>query len=87
MSTYYKYLKYRHKYFQQAGRCEPFREDDCSVNPSTGRCTQVELGEGDGTCICNYTTERCVLQDKLRGSRVIINKLKKSLAESRSGKQ
>ena len=75
MSSYHKYLKYRQRYLkyqqylgQQAGRCEAFHQDDCSINPKTGRCHQVEVGEGDQHCVCNYQTERCVLSDLLPGT-------------------
>jgi hypothetical protein len=68
MSNYHKYLKYREKYLQLAGRCSAFNTDDCAVNQDSGYCHQVELGQGDNHCVCNFTTERCVRNDLLPGT-------------------
>ena len=79
---YHKYQKYRNKYLQIAGKCQPYQEDDCAVNQDTNKCWQVELGEGDNQCICNHETDRCVKKHELRGSRTLVTKLQNKLNQN-----
>ena len=63
-------------------KCVPFSQDDCSRNTTTGYCYNVAKGNGDGNCICNDITHRCVLHNGLSGSKTQIRKLTQALKKS-----
>jgi hypothetical protein len=71
----------KHLLHKNNGKCVPFSQDDCSINTNTGYCYNVTKGKGDGNCICNDITNRCVLHNGLSGSKTQIRKLTKALKE------